>query len=80
MFRTSDTALAAFLVTQGFPLSAIDYSSPRYEFVFDGNIDEDLIKEASQNYQTSKALVDPATYNRILKTLLRTVRDRGQWQ
>ena len=80
MFRTSDTALAAFLVTQSFPLNAIDYSSPRFEFVFDGNIDEDLIKEASQNYQTSKALVDPATYNRILKTLLRAVRDRGQWQ
>ena len=79
MYSTSDTSLAAYLVTEGFPLTSIDYSNPRYSFAFDGNVDEDVIQEKSQLYITGKALVDPAAYNRIFRILTKTVRNREQW-
>ncbi|KKN22225.1 hypothetical protein LCGC14_0917260 [marine sediment metagenome] len=81
MYKTSDTALAAFLVTQGFPLDAIDYANPRYEFIFsDGNLDVDKIKEAATNYLIGEARVDPAVYNRVLRKLTKIVRVQGRWE
>ena len=80
MYQTSDTALAAYLVTQGYPLDKIDYTNPRYEFIFDGNLDEERIKEAATNYLIGEARVDPAVYNRILRKLTRTVKEQGRWE
>lgn len=80
-YSTSDTPLAAYLISQGYQLTKIDYSHPRYEFIFDnGNLDIEQIKELAFSYLTGKARVDPTIYTRILRKLNRTVRDKGVWQ
>lgn len=80
-YSTSDTPLAAYLISQGYPLQEIDYTNPRYEFLFDnGNLDVEQIKEVAFSYLTGKARVDPAIYTRILRKLNRTVRDKGVWE
>lgn len=76
-YRTSDTALASYLITEGFKLLEIDYSKPRYEFVFQN--DSVQLHEHSRLYITSKALVDPATFTRINRKLLRLVKNQLQW-
>ncbi len=80
-YSTSDTPLAAYLISQGFPLAQIDYSNPRYEFIFDnGNLDIEQIKESSLSYLTGKARVDPAVYTMILRKLNRILRNKGVWE
>ncbi len=74
--QTSDTALAAYLISTDYMLSLIDYSQPRYLFVFPDN---DGIDQAVNAFITSKALVDPATYNRIIRKLTRTLHRQLQW-
>jgi len=76
-YSTSDTALAAYLIAEGYELHEIDYSSPRFEFIFtNGN---DKITKDVDLYITSKALVDPATYNRVYRRLTRIIRNQSQW-
>jgi hypothetical protein len=78
LYKTSDTALAAYLITQGhYPLH-IDYEQPRFEYSFENNNIE-LAQHASK-YVTGNALVDPATYNRVFRKLSRIVRSKIQWQ
>ena len=76
-YSTTDTALATYLIVEGFTLNAIDYSKPRYEFIFSNNADE--IQEHATKYISGNALVDPATYNRVNKKLLRIVKNQLQW-
>ncbi len=76
-YRTSDTALASFLVTQHFFLSSIDYSQPRFEFVF--TMSEQLQAQAN-NYIVGNALTDPSHYSRVYRKLLRILRKQVQWE
>jgi len=74
--RTTDTAKAAYLVTQDFKLSHIDYSQPRFQFVFEDN---DGIDEAADLFLLSKATVEPTQFHRINRKLLRTLHKHLQW-
>lgn len=76
-YKTSDTALAAYLITAGFPLLSIDYSQPRFEWYF---IKSEQIQEAADNYLTGNALIGPSDYARIFKKLNRIIGKRCQWE
>ena len=75
-FRTSDTALAAFLVAAHHFLVSIDYSQPRAEFLFDSS---EEIREMANNYLVGNALTDPSHYSRIYRKLNRILRKQCQW-
>uniref|UniRef100_A0A6M3IT79 DUF5659 domain-containing protein n=1 Tax=viral metagenome TaxID=1070528 RepID=A0A6M3IT79_9ZZZZ len=78
-FKTSDTPLAAYLVTQGHLPSVIDYSSPpRYEIVF-ANSSED-IRNVAAHYNAGLAKVEPIAFNRILRKFNRILRNQIQWE
>lgn len=76
-YRTSDTTLGAFLVTAQFVLLYIDYSKPRYEFVFP---DSQEIQTSVNKYITGTALTDPSTFSRVNRRLLRVIRKQCQWE
>lgn len=76
-YTTTDTALATYLIVEGFTLDKIDYSQPRFEFTFKN--DTDNIQEHATKYISGNALVDPAAYNRVNKNLLRIVKKQLQW-
>ena len=78
-YRTSDTPLAAYLITQGYLPSSIDYSTPpRWEIVF-GDVSED-IRDVASRYIAGLALVEPIAFNRILRRLTRIMRLESQWE
>lgn len=77
MYSTTDTALATFLITSGYPVKGIDYSQPRFEFSFTDNSE---IRELATNYVTGHALTEPITFDRINKKLLRIIRNQKQWE
>ncbi len=78
-FKTSDTSLAAYLVTKGLLPSTIDYSNPpRYEIIF-ANSSKDIHGLASQ-YIAGLTKVEPITFNRILKKFNRILRNQLQWE
>ncbi|HDZ15099.1 hypothetical protein LCGC14_1452470 [marine sediment metagenome] len=76
-FKTSDTALACFLITEHFYLLAIDYSQPRYEYLFR---DVTGIQEVSDDFLSGNALTDPYAFSRINKKLMRVIRKQIQWE
>ena len=75
-YKTSDTALASYLITENYLLLSIDYEPIRYEFVFPMS---EEIKEQSSKYLIGKARTEPAVFNKINKKLLRIVRNKIQW-
>ena len=77
-YQTSDTSLATYLITEGFTLVDIDYSQPRYVFLFEDNYDK--LVEHEHKYITSKAKVDPATYSRVNRKLMRAIKNQLQWR
>ena len=76
-FKTSDTGLATYLITQGFTLLLIDYSQPRYEFNFTLSLE---VTNHSDKYLTGRAQTDPASFLRVNKKLLRIIHKQLQWQ
>ena len=76
-YSTSDTALATFLITSGYSLYNIDYSKPRFEFLFQ---DSPKLRIFASQYVTGQALTEPITFNRINKKLLRLIRNQHQWE
>ena len=77
-YKTSDTPLAAYLITQGYLPLAIDYSTPpRYEIIF-ANASKDIHDLASR-YTAGLSRVEPIAFNRILRKLNRILRNQQQW-
>lgn len=76
-YKTTDTALAAYLITLNHIPQDIDYDKPRFEFTFNQN--GESINQLATQYITGNARVDPATYNRVYRKLLRIIRNRLQW-
>lgn len=76
-YKTSDTALAAYLVTEGNKLLNIDYSQPRYEFTFPQS---EPLQECVSKFIIGAARTDPAVFNKVNKKLLRIVRNQVQWE
>lgn len=77
LYRTSDTALASYLIVAGFVLSTIDYTQPRFEFSF---ILSPEIHEHASKYLIGAALTNPAVFNKVNKKLLRILRNQIQWE
>jgi|TARA_Y100000034_G_C6563863_1_gene244096 hypothetical protein len=81
MYITTDTSLAAYLLSEAVPLTRIDYSRPRFKYFFgNGNSDEDAIQGLATDYITGKARVDPAAYYRIFQKLTIAIKNKEQWQ
>ena len=76
-FSTTDTALATFLIVAGSSIKHIDYSQPRFEFIFP---DTNGIRELANRYVTGLALTEPNAFNRINKKLLRIIARHIQWE
>lgn len=76
-YQTSDTPLACYLITLGFILDDIDYSHPRFVFTF--KEDHNTLQEYELKYIAGKAKVDPATYSRVNRKLMRTIKNLSQW-
>jgi len=77
LFRTSDTALASYLITEGFFLHSIDYSSPRYQYLFPR---AKQIENYADRYIVGQALTDPSSFVRVNKKLLRIISRHIQWK
>ena len=77
LYKTSDTALASYLIASGFVLQSIDYTNPRYEFAFPCSPE---IQEHASKYLIGVALINPAVFNKINKKLLRILRNQIQWK
>ncbi len=76
-FKTSDTTLACFLITERHYLSAIDYSQPRYEFSFSWS---ESIQAIADNFLSGNALTNPSAFSRVNKKLMRVIRKQVQWE
>ena len=76
-FRTSDTSLAAYLITQGFPLISIDYDKPRFEHCFEAS---PTTQNAADLYIVGRALTDPSDFTRIYRKLIRILKKHCQWE
>jgi hypothetical protein len=76
-FKTTDTALATFLIVKNCILERIDYSSPRYEYHFKNH---SSVRELAQSYLIGQGLADAATLIRVNKKLIRILHNRLQWR
>jgi len=77
IYRTSDTTLAAYLITEQNTLLCIDYEQPRFEFAFP---DSSEIRNSVTKYISGNALTDPSTFARVNRKLLRILRKQCQWE
>jgi hypothetical protein len=77
-YTTTDTSLAAYLITKSYIPKSIDYNQERFLFAFENSNGRNL-ESLANDYITSNALVDPLTYNRVYRRLLRIIRNRSQW-
>ncbi len=75
-YKTSDTGLATYLITEGCVILSIDYSLPRYEYSFQESPE---IRLLADKYIAGKATTDPASFLRVNKKLLRIINKRCQW-
>lgn len=76
IYRTSDTSLASFLITEHLFLISIDYTQPRFVYLFQ---ESDSLREAANNYLSGNALTDPSAFSRVNKKLMRVIRKQCQW-
>lgn len=75
-FSTSDTPLAAYLLSQGFNLTDVNYSEPRVAFIFDNS--NGRLQEHVRLFLSGKALVEPARYLSNYRMLVGRARGRGE--
>lgn len=75
-YITSDTPLAAFLISKGYRIAEIDYAKPRFDFIFTIT---DHIHQSAQEYNLGIASVNPKTYQSVFRKLTRIVKSQLQW-
>ena len=76
-YRTSDTTLSAFLITEQWVLLYVDYTPQRFEFAFPMSAE---IQEAANRYISGNALTEPSAFSRVHRKLLRIIRKQCQWE
>ena len=76
-YRTSDSALATYLILKGYSINLIDYTQPRFDYVFNGEVSS--IQEQVTIYLSGNALVDPSGFFKINRRLMRVVKSQSQW-
>lgn len=73
-FRTSDTALAAFLISEGFTLSDIDHTSKRSFYLFPN--DSEKLNKTIGEYDTARVTGNIVLFFNAYQSLLRRVKER----
>lgn len=71
-FSTSDTPLAAYLISEGFELLRIDYEGFRAFFVFDGS--DEILQRVVSDYNRAVALGNIVAYEKARKGLVARVK------
>ena len=74
-YRTHDTPLAAFLLTEGFKLSRIDYNEKQAIFTFLRDGTEDL-DNAIMQYQAGTAKGNIVLFYNSYRSLVRRIKER----
>lgn len=77
-YRTSDTALAAYLQTEGFAIIGQDNTSPRVIFIVGIAIDNPTLTEKVGLFYVGKARVEPTLFLRNYRILAKQARDGGE--
>lgn len=73
-FKTSDTALAAYLISEGFSSPDIEYNgSPRATFVFNNVLG---IEKYLSDFDTARAVGNIVLFFNAYQTLLRRIKER----
>lgn len=72
-FTTHDTALAAYLISQGFELLDTDFSNPN-SVVFCFEKDSKALEEAVKSYQVGTAEGNISAFHRAYRKLIKRVR------
>lgn len=73
---TSDSSLAAFLITQGYRIGFIDYSQPRANLAF---IMAAGIQDKANDYEAGLGRIEPKNYRDIVKKLARVTQKGIQY-
>lgn len=76
-YKTNDSAVASYLIQKGLTPEIIDYSQPDAVIVF-ANPDKSATTLAN-NYLTSTANADVATFHRINRALVKIIKRHLQW-
>lgn len=72
--RTTNTALAAYLVAEGFGNPDIDFDGDRASFIF--SKEDPTIEKAISDWDTARAISNTVLFFNAYKGLLRRIRER----
>lgn len=73
-FITSDTAQAAYLISQGHILAEIRYGEQNASFIFDN--EDPKLAEDIRNFQLVKAEGNIVVFNNIYRDLIKRIKNR----
>lgn len=71
-YRTDQTPLAAYLLTEGFTLLHTDYSGRFTAFIFEN--DSVRLTECVRDFESLKAQVNPTIYIRNYQALIKSIK------
>jgi len=74
-YRTSDTSLAAYLQTEGYPVIGRDNNAPRVVFILNIEEGNPKLQELVRLFHAGKARVEPSTFLRNYRILARQARE-----
>lgn len=74
-YRTSDTSLAAYLQTEGYPVIDRDTNAQRVTFILNIKEDDPKLQELVRLFHAGKARVEPSTFLRNYRILARQARE-----
>lgn len=73
-FKTSDTAQAAFLITEGYGTPDIEYNGTRAFFIF--SKENPKIDESIRDWDTARAETNAVLFFNAYQSLLRRIKER----
>jgi len=73
-FRTSETALAAYLIAEGFGAPDIEYNGSRAHFIF--SKENPKIEQAIGDWDTARAETNAVLFFNAYQSLLRRIKER----
>lgn len=73
-FRTSDTAQAAYLITEGYGTPEIEYNGNRASFIFPK--DNPKIDNSIRDWDTARARTNAVLFFNAYQSLLRRIKER----
>ena len=73
-YKTSDTALAAYLITEGFGIPDIEYNGSRAFFIF--SKENPQLEKYINDWDTARAITNAALFFYAYQNLLRRIKER----